>query len=217
MSVITFIIDFIIHIDKHLTEIINQYGNLTYIIVFLVIFMETGLVVTPFLPGDSLIFSLGAFSAINAFNFYFMYINLLIAAILGDTLNYFIGYKYGRRIVKSEKIKIIKQEHIDKTEAFFDKHGGKTILIARFMPFIRTFAPFVAGISNMRYRYFVLYNVIGGFLWVSIFYIVGYFFGNISFIQNNFSLVIIGIILVSVIPPFIIKKIQEKKERNLNK
>lgn len=205
-------IDFIINIDQHLTEIIGQYGKLTYIIVFLVIFMETGLVITPFLPGDSLIFSLGAFSAIGAFNIFFMYIILLLAAILGDTINYYIGYRYGRRIVKSDKIKFIKQEHITKTEAFFDKHGGKTILIARFMPFIRTFAPFVAGISNMKYIHFVLYNIVGGFLWVSIFYVVGYFFGNISFIQDNFSLVVIGIILVSVIPPVIIKALQERKK-----
>lgn len=212
MSFISFMIDFIINIDQHLTEIIGQYGKLTYIIVFLVIFMETGLVITPFLPGDSLIFSLGAFSAIGAFNIFFMYIILLLAAILGDTINYYIGYRYGRRIVKSDKIKFIKQEHITKTEAFFDKHGGKTILIARFMPFIRTFAPFVAGISNMKYIHFVLYNIVGGFLWVSIFYVVGYFFGNISFIQDNFSLVVIGIILVSVIPPVIIKALQERKK-----
>ena len=173
---------------------------ITYAILFLIIFAETGLVVTPFLPGDSLLFAVGALSALGSFNLWLSLIVLTVAAILGDTVNYWIGKIFGQKIVDNPKIPFINQKHIDQTQEFYKKHGGKTIILARFVPIVRTFAPFVAGIGNMHYEKFLAYNVIGGALWVGIFTLMGYFFGNIPAVKHNFTLVILGIILVSVVP-----------------
>jgi len=199
MDIIRFLIDFIIHIDVHLGTIISTYGIATYVILFLIIFMETGLVFTPFLPGDSLLFAAGAFAALNSLNIWLLFFLLTVAAILGDTTNYWIGYFFGKKIVAHPKIPI-DESHIKETQKFFHKHGGKTIILARFMPFIRTFAPFVAGVSRMDYKRFFLYNVIGGILWVSIATFAGYFFGNMEFVKKNFSLVIFGVIIISLLP-----------------
>lgn len=202
MELVKFIVDFIIHIDVHLGQIISTYGLITYIILFGIIFMETGLVFTPFLPGDSLLFAAGAFAALNSLNIWALFVLLSIAAVLGDTTNYWIGYFFGKKIVAHPKIPI-DEEHIKETQKFFHKHGGKTIILARFMPFIRTFAPFVAGVGRMDYGKFFSYNVVGGILWVAIATFSGYFFGNIKFVRENFSLVILGVILISLIPIFV--------------
>lgn len=191
------IIQIFLHLDKYLAQIITQYGTVTYIILFAIIFMETGFVVTPFLPGDSLLFAAGAIAALGSLNIYSLYILLLLAAVLGDTVNYWVGHFFGLRI------KFIKKEYLDKTQQFYDKHGNATIVLARFVPIVRTFAPFVAGIAKMSYKHFITYNVVGGFLWVSSFTLGGYFFGNIPFIKANFEYVIIIIIFLSVIPVFI--------------
>lgn len=201
LGIIPQIIDFILHIDVHLSEIISQYGALTYGILFVIIFIETGLVVTPFLPGDSLLFASGAFAAIGTLNVWLVLILLMIAAVAGDTVNYWIGHFFGERIVRHPKIPI-KPEHIAQTEEFFKKHGGKTIILARFVPIVRTFAPFVAGIGKMHYGYFISYNVVGGIAWVLLFTMAGYLFGNIPAVQHNFTLVILGIIAVSIVPMF---------------
>lgn len=199
MHIIYFLIDFILHIDTHLGQIIASYGTLTYVILFLIIFMETGLVFTPFLPGDSLLFAAGAFAALHSLNIYLLLFILTIAAILGDTANYWIGHFFGKKIVAHPKVPI-DETHIEETRKFFHKHGGKTIILARFMPFIRTFAPFVAGISRMNYSQFISYNVFGGIFWVFIATGAGFFFGNIPFVRENFSLVIIVVIFISLIP-----------------
>lgn len=208
MDVIKFLIDFIIHIDVHLGSIISTYGLATYVILFLIIFMETGLVFTPFLPGDSLLFAAGAFAALGSLNIWALFFLMFIAAVLGDTANYWIGYFFGKRIVAHPKIPI-DEGHIEETQKFFHKHGGKTIILARFMPFIRTFAPFVAGVGRMSYKQFFSYNVIGGLLWVAIATFAGYFFGNIKFVRENFSLVIFGVIIISLVP--IIVELLRKK------
>lgn len=210
MPIINFFIEFILHIDKHLGEIIQTYGALSYFILFLIIFLETGLVFTPFLPGDSLLFAAGAFASIGAFNLHFLLLILILAAILGDTSNYWIGHFFGEKIVAHPKIPI-NEEHIKKTNQFFQKHGGKTIILARFVPIVRTFAPFVAGAGQMNYKKFISYNIIGGILWCSIFTLAGYFFGSIPFIKKNFSLVIIIIVLISLIP-VIIEFLKSKKK-----
>ena len=202
MDLIRFLIDFIIHIDVHLGTIISSYGIATYVILFLIIFMETGLVFTPFLPGDSLLFAAGAFAALGSLNIWVLFLLLATAAILGDTANYWIGYFFGKKIVAHPKIPI-DESHIEETQKFFHKHGGKTIIMARFMPFIRTFAPFVAGVSRMDYKRFFLYNVIGGILWVAIATFAGYFFGNMEFVKKKFSLVVIGVVIISLIPIFV--------------
>ena len=202
MDIIKFLIDFIIDIDVHLGQIISTYGMVTYAILFLIIFMETGLVFTPFLPGDSLLFAAGAFAALGSLNIWVLFFLLSVAAILGDTVNYWIGYFFGKKIVAHPKIPI-DESHIKETQKFFHKHGGKTIILARFMPFIRTFAPFVAGVGRMKYQQFFSYNVIGGLLWVSIATFAGYFFGNIKFVRENFSLVIFGVIIISLVPIFV--------------
>ncbi len=197
MNFVTFLIDVFLHLDKHLSAIITQYGAWTYGLMFFVIFMETGFVVTPFLPGDSLIFAAGTFAALGSLNVWFLFILLAIAAVLGDTVNYWIGHYLGDR---AYHIKWIKKEYLDRTHAFFEKHGGKTIFLARFVPIVRTFAPFVAGIGRMPYSYFFSYNVFGGITWVALFTFAGYFFGNIPFIRDHFSTVIIAIILISLVP-----------------
>jgi membrane-associated protein len=193
------LIDFILNVDVYLESIIANYGTLTYGILFAIIFAETGLVFVPFLPGDSLLFAAGMFSAVGSFDVIILAGVLWVASFLGDTLNYWIGYYFGQKIVKNKYIPI-NQEHIDKTQDFYKKHGGKTILLARFIPIIRTFAPFVAGIGKMNYKSFVFCNIGGGFLWVVGFVFAGYFFGNIPLVRDNFSKVILIIIFVSVLP-----------------
>lgn len=202
MEFIAYLIDLFVHLDEHLANIIGQYGTWTYAILFAVVFMETGFVVTPFLPGDSLLFAAGTFASPvmgEALNVYLLVGLLIVAAILGDTVNYWIGHYVGERAYGS---RWVKKEYIDRTHAFFEKHGGKTIFLARFVPIIRTFAPFVAGVGKMSYGYFISYNFIGAFVWVPLFTFAGYFFGNLPFVQKNFEFVIIAIILISLIPVF---------------
>jgi membrane-associated protein len=197
MEYVNFAIDLFLNLDEHMANVIREYGKWTYALLFLIIFMETAFVVTPFLPGDSLLFAAGMFAAMGSLNIFYLMGLLIFAAILGDTVNYSIGRYLGER---AYDIKWIKQEYFDKTHAFYEKHGGKTIVLARFVPIVRTFAPFVAGIGKMKYRRFLAYNVIGGFAWVIICTLAGYFFGNIPVVKENFELVIIGIILLSVMP-----------------
>jgi membrane-associated protein len=201
MTIIQNLISFILHIDEHLVEIIQNFGSLSYVLLFLIVFVETGLVIFPFLPGDSLLFASGALAAMGAFNIVLLLIVFFTAAVIGDAVNYQIGKKVGTAIKPNSLLgRVIDQKKMNKAEDFFNKHGGKTIVIARFMPFIRTFIPFVAGASRMNYRYFFIYNVIGAVLWVGICTIAGYFFGNIPIIKENFSTVILLIIFVSVLP-----------------
>jgi membrane-associated protein len=199
MEIILKLVDFIMHIDVYLKDIISQYGAWTYGLMFFIIFMETGFVVTPFLPGDSLIFAAATFAAMGALNPWILFILMAIAAFAGDTANYWIGHAIGAKAYTGE-VKWIKKEYMERTHAFFEKHGGFTIFLARFVPIIRTFTPFVAGVSKMPYGYFITWNLIGGVTWVATFTLLGYFFGNIPFVQKNFELVIIAIVLVSVIP-----------------
>jgi membrane-associated protein len=211
------IIDFILHVDVHLGKMIADYGALTYGILFLIIFAETGLVFTPFLPGDSLLFAAGMFAALGSLKIGFLFFLLWTASFLGDNINYWVGRFFGQKIVNNRRIPI-SQGHIDKTQLFFEEHGKKTIVLARFMPIIRTFAPFVAGIGKMDYRKFVTFSFIGGFSWVALFVFAGYFFGNIPLIRDNFSTVIMAIIAVSVIPALInfIKAKLQKKTKTKN-
>lgn len=208
MEVVQFLIDLFLHLDEHLSAVITQYGTWTYALLFFVIFMETGFVVTPFLPGDSLLFAAGTFAGLGDLNLWLLLGLLIVAAFLGDTVNYWIGHFLGER---AYKIKWIKQEYIERTHAFFEKHGGKTIFLARFVPIVRTFAPFVAGIGRMSYGYFVSYNVIGGIVWVCVFTIAGYLFGNVPFVQDNFTLVVIAIIFVSIVP-MLIEALKARRE-----
>lgn len=200
MEIITDVISFVLHIDKHLGEIISNYGTLSYAILFLIIFAETGLVFVPFLPGDSLLFAAGAFAALGSFNIYILLGLLLVAAVVGDTANYWIGHFFGQKIIDNPHIPFINQKHIDETQEFYKKHGGKTIFLARFVPIVRTFAPFVAGVGKMDYKKFLEYNLTGGFVWVFGFTLLGFFFGNIPFVKENFSLVVLAIIALSVTP-----------------
>jgi membrane-associated protein len=198
------LIDFVLHIDHHLVEIVSDYQTWTYLILFLIIFAETGLVVTPFLPGDSLLFAAGAIVAKpeTGLNIFFLWILLMIAAVIGDMMNYHIGRWIGKEAF-SGKYKLLKKEYLDKTQAFYEKHGGKTIIYARFIPIIRTFAPFVAGIGTMTYGKFASFNIVGGIAWVTSFLFIGYFLGGRPVIKDNFTYVIFGIIIVSILPPFI--------------
>ncbi len=200
MEIISWLIDFILHLDVHLTEIISAYGTLTYLFLFLIVFAETGLVVTPFLPGDSLLFAAGALSALGSLHLSALLILLYAAAIAGDSVNYWIGSLFGQKIVDNPNITFINQEHIDKTEAFYKKYGGKTIILARFVPIVRTFAPFVAGVGKMHYQTFALFNIIGGLIWVSAFTLAGFFFGNIPAVKENFTVVVLAIVAISVVP-----------------
>jgi membrane-associated protein len=199
MEILSGIVSFILHIDTHLGQIINDYGTLSYLILFAIIFAETGFVFTPFLPGDSLLFAAGAFAALGSFNIFLVLGVLWLAAFLGDTVNYWIGHFFGQALIDNPKIPL-KKEHIEKTQKFYDKYGGKTIFLARFVPIVRTFAPFVAGVGKMEYGKFISFNLLGGLTWVSGFTLLGYFFGNIEFVKKNFSLVVIVIILLSIVP-----------------
>jgi len=200
MELIKSLIDLFLHLDEYLSAIITQYGAWTYAILFVVIFVETGLVIMPFLPGDSLLFAAGTFAALGALNIWVLIGLMIIAAVLGDAVNYTIGHYLGER---AYNIKWIKREYLEKTHAFFEKHGGKAIFLARFVPIVRTFAPFVAGIGKMTYGHFATYNIVGGVTWVMTFSLLGYFFGNIPFVKANFEFVIVAIILVSVVPMFV--------------
>ncbi len=208
MQVLQFLVDLFLHLDTHLSAVISQYGVWTYAFLFVVIFIETGLVVTPFLPGDSLIFAAATFAALGSLNVFLLFVLLAGAAVLGDTVNYWIGHYLGDR---AYNIRWIKKEYLDRTHAFFQRHGGKTIFLARFVPIIRTFAPFVAGIGRMSYGYFISYNVFGGIAWVGLFTAAGYLFGNIPFIKDHFSLVVMGIVIVSVLP-MVIEAIRARRE-----
>jgi membrane-associated protein len=200
MEFIGKLIDVFLHLDQHLNEVIGQYGTWTYLILFLIIFCETGLVITPILPGDSLLFAAGTFAALGSLNVFWVFVLLTIAAIAGDTLNYWIGHWIGPKIFHRENVRFLNKKHLERTHGFYEKYGGKTIIIARFIPIVRTFAPFVAGIGRMSYWKFIAYNVIGGIAWVGICVFAGYFFGNLEIVKNNFSLVIIAILVISVLP-----------------
>ena len=193
-------IDFLLHLDDKLKELVKEYGVWTHLILFAVIFCETGLVVLPFLPGDSLLFAAGAFAAAGALRMEWLIPLLIVAAILGDTVNYWLGHWIGARAF-SGAIPFLQQRHLEQTRAYFQKYGGKTIIIARFVPLIRTFAPFVAGVGAMNYRQFFIYNIVGGIVWVLIFLLLGYWFGNIPFVKKNFELVMVAIVVLSVAPP----------------
>lgn len=195
--------DIAVHLDRYLGDIINQFGIWTYLILFAVIFSETGFVVTPFFPGDSLLFAAGAVAALGGLNVFWLFLLLSLAAFLGNTTNYWIGYKVGPGVFKKENSRFFKKEYLDKTHDFYEKHGGKTIIIARFLPIIRTFAPFVAGIGRMTYLKFTIYSLIGSVLWVGLFLFGGYYFGNLPVVKRNFSLVIVAIIFVSLLPAMI--------------
>ncbi len=214
MEIISNLVDFILHLDVHLNTIIQNFGIWTYLILFLIIFLETGIVVTPFLPGDSLLFAAGSFAALGSLNPIALFLILTAAAILGDTVNYWIGHYIGPRAF-SGNVRFLKKEYLDRTHGFYEKHGGKTIILARFIPIIRTFAPFVAGIGAMTYPSFFFYNVIGAIAWVGLFVFGGYFFGNLQFVKDNFTIVIMAIIVISVLPgvfEFLREKFKSAKE-----
>ncbi|WP_130835422.1 DedA family protein [[Erwinia] mediterraneensis] len=205
MEFIHFIVDFILHIDVHLAELVAQYGIWIYAILFLILFCETGLVVTPFLPGDSLLFVAGALAALpgNDLNVHMLVALLVVAAILGDAVNYTIGRLFGEKLFSNPNSRIFRRSYLDKTHAFYERHGGKTIILARFVPIVRTFAPFVAGMGHMSYRHFALYNVAGALAWVLLFTYAGYLFGDLPVIQENLKLLIVAIIIVSILPGII--------------
>jgi membrane-associated protein len=203
------IVDVFLHLDRHLGEIIQTYGLWTYAILFCVVFLETGLVATPFLPGDSLLFAAGAFAAIGSLDLRFLLVLLGVAAIAGDSLNYWIGRRVGPRVF-TDRVRWLKREHLLRTQEFYERHGGKTIVLARFVPIVRTFAPFVAGIGSMPYRRFFAYNVIGGLLWVGLLVPAGYFFGNLPVVRDNFSIVVLAIIGVSLLP-LVIEYVRQRR------
>lgn len=200
IDLVMHLFDFILHFDKHLAEILQAYGTLTYFFLFAIIFCETGLVVTPFLPGDSLLFAAGAFAGAGMMDVRLLWVLLFVAAVLGDSLNYWIGRYVGPKVFHRADSKFLNRKHLDRTQAFYDKHGGKTLILARFAPILRTFAPFVAGIGRMPYARFLAFSVTGGLLWISLFVLGGYFFGNLPAIKQNFKLVILGVIAVSLLP-----------------
>lgn len=203
MEMILKFFDILLHLDKYINVVIQDYGQWTYLILFLIIFCETGLVVTPFLPGDSLLFVAGAFAALGSLNLVWVLVLLSVAAILGDTINYWIGNYIGPRVFQMENSRIFKKEYLDRTHQFYEKYGPITIVIGRFVPIIRTFAPFLAGVGSMTYGKFLIYNVAGGILWIVLFTLGGYFFGNLPIVKKNFTLVIFAIIIISVMPTVI--------------
>ena len=211
MDLLPRIIDVFLHLDQHLGQLISQYGTWTHLILFLIVFCETGLVVTPFLPGDSLLFAAGTFAALGALDLWLVVLLLIIAAIAGDTVNYWIGAYIGPRAFRGD-IRFLRKEYLDRTHAFYEKHGGKTIILARFVHIIRTFAPFVAGVGAMSYPKFIVYNVVGAVLWVGLFVLGGYFFGNIPVVRNNFTLVILAIIAISVLP-IVVEALRSRRSR----
>jgi membrane-associated protein len=215
MELISYFIDLFVHLDKHLHEIIRDYGLWTYLILFLIIFCETGLVVTPILPGDSLLFAAGTFAALGALDPRLLFLLLTLAAVLGDTVNYWIGHYAGPKVFQQQRVRFLKKEYLLRTHEFYERHGGKTIIIARFIPIIRTFAPFVAGIGSMSYGRFVVYNIAGGILWIGLFVIGGFYFGNIPLVRKHFSLVIVAIVILSVMPGVIefLRQWSQKKNR----
>ncbi|WP_088042177.1 VTT domain-containing protein [Bacillus sp. EAC] len=218
MALLESFIDIILHLDHHLLSFVHQYGALTYMILFIIILLETGVVVTPFLPGDSLIFTAGAIAAQGSLNIYVLLVLLIIAASLGDTLNYFIGRTIGLKVLNNKKMKLINVKYIQDTQEFYNRKGSKFIVLARFIPIIRTFAPFVAGIGKMNYSKFITYNILGATLWVSLMVLIGFFFGNISLVKNHFGLLTIGIIIVSVVPivkDVIISFMKKSKNRQI--
>lgn len=211
VEIVTNLLSLVLHLDKYLNIVIENFGVVTYLILFLIIFAETGFVVTPFLPGDSLLFASGAFAAVGVLNPFLLFMILFAAAVLGDSVNYWFGSFVGPKAIDSKRVaRFIKREYITKTEKFYEKYGAKTIVLARFVPIVRTFAPFVAGVGTMQYRTFITYNIVGGFAWVAIFVWGGYFFGNIPVVKEHFSFVIIAIILISVLP-MAIEYIKHKK------
>lgn len=210
MDFILTIFDYFLNLDTHLSVLIESYGMWTYLILFAIIFAETGFVITPFLPGDSLIFAAATFAGLGVLNPWLLFGLLAIAGILGDSVNYAIGHAIGPRVFR-EDVRFLKREYLDRTHEFYERHGGKTIIFARFMPIIRTFAPFVAGVGAMTYSRFVVFNVVGAILWVGLFTLLGYFFGNIPAVEENFSLVIMVIIFLSILPP-IIEYLRERKK-----
>ncbi len=200
MDLILFFFDFLMHLDKHLDAIIRTYGMWTYAILILIIFCETGLVVTPFLPGDSLLFAVGTFAALGSFQIEWITLALALAAICGDSTNFWIGYFTGPKVFTKEKSLLLNRKYLERTHEFYERHGNKTIIMARFVPIVRTFAPFVAGIGRMPYLRFLTYSVVGTAIWVPIFVLGGYFFGNIPIVRNNFTLVVLAIIFISILP-----------------
>jgi membrane-associated protein len=213
MEIVSYVIDLFLHLDDHLSVVIANYGAWTYLLLFFVIFMETGFVVTPFLPGDSLLFAAGAFAATGSFHVTFLLLILFIAAVLGDTTNYWIGHTIGPRAFEMDN-RFLKKEYLDRTREFYERHGGKTIFLARFIPIIRTFAPFVAGVGIMHYGKFIVYNLLGGLVWTAGFIFAGYFFGNIPAVRDNFSFVIMAIVLISVVPmgvEFVMSRIRQRR------
>jgi membrane-associated protein len=211
MDLLRSVIDLFLHLDQHLNRVIADYGVWTHLILFLIIFAETGLVVTPFLPGDSLLFAAGTFAALGSLDLWLLVVLLIAAAILGDTVNYWVGAWVGPRAF-SGNVKFLRKDYLDRTHAFYEKHGGKTVILARFVPIIRTFAPFVAGVGAMSYPKFIMYNVVGAMLWVGLFVPAGYFFGNIPTVRKNFTLVILAIIALSVVP-FALEAIRARRSR----
>ena len=203
MDLLWTLIDVLLHLDRHLSEIIRHYGIWTYLILFLIVFCETGLVVTPFLPGDSLLFAVGTFAALGALDLWLVMLLLSAAAILGDSANYAVGARAGPRVFRGEGVRFLSRRHLEHTREFYERYGAKTIVIARFVPIVRTFAPFVAGIGRMRYRRFLFYNVTGALLWIAGLVLGGYLFGNIPMVRRNFSLVVFAIIGLSILPPVI--------------
>jgi membrane-associated protein len=216
MELVSYFIDLFIHLDQHLNEIIRNYGLWTYLILFLIIFCETGLVVTPILPGDSLLFAAGTFAALGALDPLLLFLLLTVAAVLGDTVNYWIGHYAGPKVFQQQRVRFLKKEYLLRTHEFYERHGGKTIIIARFIPIIRTFAPFVAGIGSMSYGRFLAYNLAGGVLWIGLFVIGGFYFGNIPLVRKHFSLVIVAIVVLSVMPGVIefMRQWFQKKNRH---
>lgn len=200
MEWLKLLIDLVVHCDRHLGDLINYCGPWTYVVLFLIIFAETGLVVMPLLPGDSLLFALGALAASQKLDLFTLMILLSIAAVLGDTVNYWLGTKLGPMVFRGETSRFLNKKHLDKAHVYFERYGGKTIILARFMPFLRTFAPFVAGMGRMSYRKFMTYNVVGGLVWIQLFLFLGYRFGKLPWVEKNFSLVMLAIIFVSMIP-----------------
>ena len=216
MEILTQILDLFLHLDDYLGTIIQTFGAFTYIILFAIIFAETGLVVVPFLPGDSLLFVAGTLAGAKHLNIIITYLTLLSAAIIGDTVNYWVGHHIGPKVFAKENSRIFKKEYLEKTREFFARHGGKAIILARFLPIIRTFAPFVAGVGKMHYETFLFYNVIGGFTWVTLFTFAGYFFGGLEFVQENFHYAVVGIIFVSVLP-MLLEYVNYKRKLHLTR